>query len=652
MFENLKAAGAKLLDNIKGKVKQVQENNKENKKLNDWISKFESDRQSMNVSFSLMDERELIYYGTDTVDANPNSHSNPDNARKKAANVQNITYEFIEACVDNTYPLPVVEAKRAASEPLARMIEDFIRGDLADVNMANLNDAQERTCPIQGYSIFEVYWDNTIKHHTYNGDINIRLVHPKQFVPQAGVWDVQKMERFFIMSPVTKPYIKRRYNKDVEKEGEQYPDINALADEGYSVSNSPNVTEIVCWYKDEDGDIGRFVWCNKVVLEDLPKIFKRRINGEIIEAADPIQSDYETKSGTKITDGTAIPYFTPDKYPIVVRRNVPVTFAFGGQSDVDRIRDQQDAIKKTMTKLQEKILQGGSILGLPISLKGVFKPSDKTLQVVWFNNPQEAQQFNVQNLQPDVSKDMAFLQQQYQVAQSTLGVTDVFQGKYDPSARSGLAKQIAIEQSMGRIKSKQMNKQQAYKELFEIMFMFKLAYCDEPRPYTRKDSSGKVLYEEFNPLEFLRLDADNKLYYETEFIFAANAGGGIPNDRMFMLDKASQMFQVGAYGNPAETQTLVRYWQVLENLHFPKASDIKQQLVGIVEAQQQLEQQVPPEVMEAIQQLPPEQQKDMLSDPIKIGQFMAIMAVDSGAFDEQGGQPSQPIQEQPIEQGY
>lgn len=597
MFEWLKSTGARLKNKglalvsvVKGKVKELQDQiqeqvvrpKQESDMLDKWIDKFKTAKTAMSDAFTLMDEREAIYYGTRDTDRNPNLPANSENAPKLAANVQNVTYEMIETCVDNTYPLAIVEQKRAESEFLARMIEDVIRGDLADVNMANYNDVQERTCPIQGYSIFEPYWDDTIKRHTYRGDVNVRLIHPKQFVPQPRVWDVQRMDYYFIMASVTKQYIKMRYDVDVSKEEEEYPDINALAKDGFNLADSPNVTEITCWYKDDDGDVGRVVWCNSTLLENLPKFYYRRDSvGNIITDGDPLTSEYTTTSGTVIAAGEKIPYYVPNKYPIVIRRNVPVTFAFGGQSDVDVIRDQQEAIKKTMTKLQEKILSGGSIIGMAESMKGHFSVSDKTLQIAWFQTPEQKQLFGVENLQPDVSKDMAFLSQQYNVVQSTLGVTDVFQGKYDPSARSGLAKQIAIEQSMGRLRSKQLNKNQAYKELFEIWFMLKLAYCDEPRPYTRKDIDGQIIYEEFNRLEFLMRDAAEALFYETEFIFSADASGGIPKDRSFLMEKAVQQFQVGAYGNPADPQTLVRYWQTLEKLHFPGAAEIRTQMVDM-----------------------------------------------------------------------
>lgn len=43
--------------------------------------------------------------------------------------------------------------------------------------------------------------------------------------------------------------------------------------------------------------------------------------------------------------------------------------------------------------------------------------------------------------------------------------------------------------------------------------------------------------------------------------------------------------QQGAYGPPTELQSLVRFWTIMERLHYPTAAEVKNQL------QQQMEQQ-------------------------------------------------------------
>lgn len=590
-------------DKIMGKVEEVKTDFKEQQELLGWQTKFEDAKANYDAQLDLMDEREQIYLGTHKTDANVNNYSSPSGGRKLANNVRNIVYEFIETQVDNNNPLPTVKAKRQTNEWKAEMIEDSIKADLFDLEIQRVNDMQERTTPIQGESFFELYWDNSIMNHNTVGDIKLRLIHPKQIIPQAGVWNLTEMDYFFVISSVTPNYILRRYKVDVENEGEQLPQANQIGDGGY-IGNSPKVTEIACYYKDEDGDVGRFVWVNNVICENYHKFFYRRNEDGSIAETETIFADVVLKDGTIIPSGTEIPYFTPKTYPVVMRENVPIPFTFGGQSDVDVIRDQQDAIKKVFSKLEEKILKGGSIVALPSTQRGKAKLNDDELKVLYLD-PSEANRIQIITMQPDISKDLTFVSEQYRVAQSTLGITDSFQGKPDPTARSGVAKQLQIAQATGRIKSKLANKYQAYKELFQLMFEFKLAFMDEPRPYTSKDKNGKASYGEFNRYEFLAMDtSDGSWYYDTDYMFSADNSGGLPDDRAYILEQTKEFYSKGAMDK-------IQLWQILESLHYPMASDIRTQI------EEQLKQQKPqpekPNVSISYRDLPVDAQAQLLA---------------------------------------
>ena len=47
----------------------------------------------------------------------------------------------------------------------------------------------------------------------------------------------------------------------------------------------------------------------------------------------------------------------------------------------------------------------------------------------------------------------------------------------------------------------------------------------------------------------------------------------------------------GAFGNPAEYQTLLLFWTIMENLHYPLATEAKQQVQGRLQEQQQIQMQ-------------------------------------------------------------
>jgi hypothetical protein len=567
----------KLLDKLKklggGIVDQFTP--EDNKKLKKWQNKLQTAITSFDSS--LIDEREQIYLGTRALDANINSNVAPS---KKANNIYNIVFEMIESQVNSTIPQPAVKSKREGFDEQAKMIEDSITNDLKEIGIEEINDVNERITPIQGYSIMTVDWDPDFKHHLYRGELKVSSKHPKQLIPQPGVYHLQKMDYFFVLSSVTKDYIKRRYDVDLTaQDDEQYPEINSMLGEGKANSEAEKVTEIVCWYKDKDGDISKFVWTNDTVLEDLPKFFYRRIDGKIQEV-ETIDMDITLQDGTVIPAGAQVPYFMPTRYPVVIRKNVPKNFAFEGQSDVDTIRDQQDSIKRVGTKMEEKVMKGGFIITVPDDMRADI--TTETYQVLRAN-PQQAQAIQTKEIKAPIDGDMAYIDQQRQVIQWMLGITDSFQGQEDTSAKSGIAKQIQVQQSSGRMRSKEFNKQTAFKELFEIMFEFKLAFYDELRPYLAKDADGNDLYGEFDKYQFLMRDAAGEYFYNTDFLFSADSGSGIPKDAVFMFNQAQNMLSMGAINN-------VQFWTIMESINFPMAKEIKSQIEEQMQQQQQMDQ--------------------------------------------------------------
>jgi hypothetical protein len=566
LFDKLKKLGGGIVDQF---------TSEDDKQLRKWKNKLESSRASLDSS--LMDEREQIYLGTRSIDANVNTGKTP---TKKANNIYNIVFEMIESQVISTIPQPAVKSKRPGFEEQSKMIEDSISNDLKEIGIEEINDINERITPIQGFSIITVDWDPDFKHHLYRGEIKVSSKHPKQLIPQPGVYHIQKMDYFFILSSVTKEYIKRRYDVDLlAQDEEQYPEINSALGEGKSNSEGEKVTEIVCWYKDKDGDISKFVWTNDTVLEDLPKFFYRRIDGKI-EESETIDAAVTLGDGTQLQPGEQVPYFMPTRYPVVIRKNVPKNFAFEGQSDVDTIRDQQDSIKRVGTKMEEKVMKSGFIITASPSLRADI--TNETYQVIYADAAQ-AQSIQTKEIKAPINDDMQYIDQQRQVIQWMLGITDSFQGQEDSTAKSGVAKQIQVQQASGRMRSKEFNKQTAFKELFEIMFEFKLAFYDELRPYLAKDADGNDLFGDFDKYKFLMRDAAGELFYNTDFLFSADSGAGIPKDAIFLFNQAKEMLATGAIDN-------VQFWTIMESLNFPMSKEIKSQVEEQMQEQKQTEQ--------------------------------------------------------------
>jgi hypothetical protein len=608
MLDKLKEIGGKLVDKVKSAVKTAKEQESQNKDLKKW-----QDRMALalnGTNLTIRDEREMIYLGTSSVDANVNSTNLQNGKRKKANNVVNLVLEFIETNVDSTIPLPSVKTKLPGYEFQADMIENSLTSDITELGITAINDVNERVTPVQGYSAMLVGWNPDFKHHLYRGELTIESVHPKRIIPQPGVWELQKMDYFFVLSSVTKIFIKKRYGVDLENEGEQFPGVDFLNSNVSLPHNPDKVTEIVCWYKNDDGDVSKFVWCENEILEDLPNFYARRIDGKI-STEETLTTEVTLASGEVLPVGTKVPYFTPTRYPLIIRENIPLNFSFGGQSDVDVVRDQQDAMKKVVSTIEEKIMRGSAVV---TALEGHRFNLSNELYAVIRGTQSELNALGVKNLQADISNDMAFAQQQYKAAQSTLGVTNSFQGKGDPSATSGIAKQIQVQQSTGRLRSKESNKYASYKELYETMYEFKLAFYDELRPFVTKDQNGQDSYGDFNKYAFLVRDKAGELYYNTDFIFHADAGQGLPRDKMWLFNSATEMLKYGAY-NPGPAS--ITYWTQMVNQKYPNAKIV----LDTINQQWQMQMEMrlsltPPKQTINYKDLGPEAQQQMLE---KIG---------------------------------
>lgn len=627
MLKPFKVAGKavkNLVDKVKESVEEAKDDIDQQDRLHEWQNKLEMSKASYPLG--LMDEREYLYLGARGVDKNVNSQQLPS---KMANMVYNIGYEFVESQVDPNVPQPSVKSKKQEFSWLANMIEDSLSSDIAELGIERINDINERVTPVQGFSLIEVAWNPDYKHKLHRGEIELIERHPKQLIPQQGIYKLQQMDYFFVLESTTKEQVLKDTGKDVEYAGEEYPEVVNLSGLDNSFNNdNEKVTKITCWYKDEDKDIGKFSWVEHTVLEDLPKFFYRRLerctecgtvkNMELFEDTGACQcgnkrfkQSIETEEevvlpirigdGSLVQPGEKIPYFVPTRYPFSMRINVPKNFSFGGQSDLEVIRDQQDTIKKAATKAEEKIIKGGSIVTLPEDLKDQI--TDQTYQVIRMT-PAQKQVFGVENLQADIGPELTWIQDSFKKAQSMLGITDSFQGKEDPTAKSGVAKQIQVQQASGRMQSKAKNKYEAFKELYEIMFEFKLAFYDELRPYLPKDQEGKDMLQVFDKYAFVLRDVEGKLYYNTDFIFSADSAQGLPKDKIFVFNQAKEMASAGLIDQ-------IQFWGIMEQIGFPNAKQIKKQLEE--RQQQQQEQQAAQMAMEEQQNLTNQQNANTMS---------------------------------------
>lgn len=584
-----------------------------------WQARLDYAKRSYDPLRQKMDRRQAYYTGDHSIPAASGASK-----AKDATNVRNIVYELIESQVDSTVPQPRVTAIHPEDRELARKIEALLLNQIRLLNFKELNDLQERTVPIQGGDYWQVEWDPNAGFHCTLGDLSVCERHPKQVIPQPGVYDVEKMEYIFVLVSQSREYLERRYGVKIEEESES--DVSARTADGEYVEGL--VTQNIVYFRNREGGIGLFSWVGDQALEDLEDYQARRgegccecgtrrtaeicpvcgskkfrqapleaqelerditlADGTLIPALEPgepepvknpdgsIQTDLLTgepiwQEGPPVR--TTIPYYKPNAFPLVLRRNVRLFGQLLGSSDVDVIEDQQIAVSKFGTKIEEKLLKGGSYVTLPEGVN--VETTDRELKVLRMRNPADKSMIGVVNVQVDTSRDQNMLETNYAWAKSTLGITDAFQGKYDASATSGTAKQFSANQSAGRLQSKREMKNQSYAKLYKLMFQFMLAYADEPYPLTYQQPDGQQQFTHFDRYDFLKRDAAGEFYWCDEFIFEVDPASNLASNRETLWSMIDVKYQAGAFGPINELQSQYRLWTLLAETGYPHAEAMK-----------------------------------------------------------------------------
>ena len=608
------------LKTIMDKVKKSVAPTAEDKKRDKWRNKLENARIAYSSTLQEISKNQGVYEGTREVNGNPNTNVA---AKDLAINVRNIAYELIESQVDSSIPMPKVTALHEGDEGLALAIERALVNKVKLLNLAIINDQMERIVPVQGGDFFHVEWDNNLGFHSNYGDVNVKEMLPRQVIPQPGVSNIEDMDYIFVQTAQTKKFVKDKYHVDVEDASEEYKEIRGA--EGENGLDTDIVTVNTVYYK-HDGKIGRFVWVDDYTLEDLDD-YQARITRKCKECGFTTEDKVCPVCGSKKFEETPdkiqeikipilqesgvdemgnpveieaeeviqIEYYKPGCFPLIVRKNVSKTNSLLGFSDVKVIEDQQDLIKKVGSKAAEKTLKGGSIVTLPRGVK--LETTDRELKIARLDDPQQKSMIDVLNMQVNINQDMTMINKAYEDARSTLGITDAFQGKYDPSAVSGTAKQYSINQAAGRLESKRVMKNDAYAKLYELMFKFWLAYADDPLPITGSGVNGEQSFDILDKKDFIKKDAAGEYYWNDEFLFETDPTSTMMANREAMWQQIDMKLQSGAFGQLGSLETMRLYWSLMEKNHYPNAGDVLSQIEMMIAEQEQqaaqMQQQMP-----------------------------------------------------------
>ena len=585
----------------------------ESKKLKEWKRRYNNAKTAYEDNLSLMDVYGKLYEGDRHVNRSPNLGGGQ--SSKMSENVRNIVFDLIESEVDSAIPYPKVIPIHAEDVDAAKNIEAFLKYEIDYLHLKAKNDVQERTTPVQGGSFNIVEFDNTKKTHCTIGDLSVEPLHPKQVIPQEGVTEIEKMDYIFVTSSQTKEYIKRRFNKDVSREeSDVEPDDDKAKPEDI-------VTLISAYYRNEDNGIGLYRWVGDVEIEDLEDYEARYIKrckkcgatvlGDececgsksfetVIEENDtvtmPIYTGQTDIYGNPVIlqQKVVLPHYKPNEFPVVLRKNISRYNSFLGFSDAAAIEDQQDTIKKLGSKANEKLLKAGSLITIPDNVN--FEKNDKEFKILRVKDPSQISMIQVVTCQADTTRDLQFLETNYQWAKSALGITDAYQGKYDSSAMSGAAKQYSINQAAGRLESKRVMKNEAYAKLYELMFKFGLAYIDQPVAINMAGQDGELEFSHFDKTDYIKFDAEGKPYWNDEFLFTIDTTSTLLTNREAMWQQADQKLQSGAFGPLGDTRTMRLYWLEQERNGYPHAGEI------LAEVEKQLQMEKDQQAMMAQQQ--------------------------------------------------
>ena len=266
---------------------------------------------------------------------------------------------------------------------------------------------------------------------------------------------------------------------------------------------------------------------------------------------------------------------------MVLQKNTSAYGRLLGESDIDKIADQQNTTNRLSAKIIEKLLGAGSYLTLPND--ATIKVDSGEMKIIRLESPADKAMIGVHTTQGDISQDMSYLHQVYEEARQTLGITLTYQGQADSSAQSGKAKEIQAKQSTGRLQSKRVMKEAAFAKLFELIFKFKLAYTSGPCPVPCRDADGAQSFTVFNRYDFLERDEAGHFYWNDAFLFSCDQQSSLAEDRASMIEQTRQSYLCGSFGEPTEPSVKLHFWRLMEALHYPSAAET----VAFLQAQQQ-----------------------------------------------------------------
>ena len=609
-------------------------------------------RASQDSAFEELDKHFNQYKGDPSIDPVPGT--DPSDEIAMATVVRNITYELIESQITTYIPTPKCDPASYSERSVrcALSTEQYLRTLRNQLPFEEMNDQDERNTYVYGGSIWLVEWDESVKTHDTVGGVRASCIAPRQFVGQPYIYRIEDMEYCFVLFETTKEDLVRRFDVSFEEAEETSNDTNGDDDTAtmyvcYYKDDEDNICQFI-WSNDvvlkdlENYYSRKREYCTKCgkkkqlcncekpefetrdeeyeeldhditlsdgvtiipamspvydeegnpVMEDITEELKDEM-GNVISAFDkmsgltlPVMIPRQVQK----TEPTRLPFYKPKSFPIVIRKNTSKENSVLGQSDCEFIRPQQQAINKVESRIMQKLMRSGVTPCYPDDATVTLNNSIFG-QALRLRPGESMHSYGVIDTQVNISVDVMEADRLYDQAKRILGISESFQGHYDPSAKSGVAKQTQAMQSSGRLDSKRKMKNFAWSQMDRIIFELTLAFADEPRPAAYVDNFGKVQEVEFSRYDFLMLDPEtNEYYYDDGYLFSADASADVAADRTALWQENLMNFEKGTYGDPADPNTQLMYWLNQQKAHYPYAQENVERVKAAIERAAQMEQ--------------------------------------------------------------
>lgn len=635
------------MDNITNRINlylgSISESYKNTEKESELLGKFvalynhakEAQERNEHASPSNLDKWRRAYLGT----LNALKQDGTESPRK-CRQLRKVAYEIVESTIDNSIPMPKMQARYRDDLHLINVTENYLKYEMERILTRFNNDRSERATYIDGTGWYKVWWDSLDNKHERSGNVKVEFCAVDQIIPQPGVKDYKQLEYIFERQRVSISKIYDLYHRVVTPTEAEMVDV------------------INCYYLNDNRVVGLFSWCEhsgQVICNEedwqIRKVRKCQLCGtinpvtkrcsycgsknikyvnaekeilsepllrvynpyEVGETDNPEKRD-ELAAKTFAEAGEEIPFYQLRQLPFVPRPAVSTVDTIYGISEVRIVLEMQDGTNKTLTKAIEKTLKSGTVVTKPEKMK--INDTDDTFKIFGVRSAEEAAMVQAKQILADVSQDMNMAAILYDSAKSSSGITDSFQGKSDSTATSGKAKQYAAMQSAGRIQSMREMKSAAFSGVYELILKYLLAFSDETRKFVRVLPDGNQEQECWNKYMFLDRDKNGEIYYRDDFTFNCDAAATLTTNRVQMWQETQDKFVQGALGSPADPRTLKLFWNIMDSLQYPLASIA---LAGIKEGEQHL---------------PFELEQAIMNNPQLMQMIQSVLAQQSGT---QGG---------------